>query len=126
MKTVFLVEDNHDNADLIEDLLCEDYTVEWFSAPDRLLEYVAGTDVRVPDVFLLDINLPGMDGIELLRRLRDNETVAKVPAIALTAHAMSTDRDRFFDAGFNGYVTKPIIDEEALVEEIERLTPSSA
>jgi CheY-like chemotaxis protein len=88
------------------------------------LEYLAGAEVVTPDIFILDIGLPGMDGITLLGKIRLLSTISKIPAIAFTAHAMSTDRQRFLDAGFNGYISKPIIDEGDLVVEIERLTDS--
>lgn len=73
-------------------------------------------------MLLLDISLPEMDGTELLARLRAaGEPLATVPAIALTAHAMSGDRERYLALGFDDYVTKPIVDEGVLIEAIERL-----
>ena len=70
---------------------------------------------------LLDISLPGLDGIEVLRRIRANPALRPLPVIALTAHAMSGDRDKYLSAGFNDYVTKPIVDETLLIGSIERL-----
>ncbi|HEV2290331.1 MAG TPA: response regulator, partial [Gemmatimonadales bacterium] len=76
-----------------------------------------------PRVILLDISLPGMDGAEVLRRLRTDPGLGRIPVIALTAHAMTGDRERFLAMGFDGYVTKPIIDETLLYGAIARLLP---
>jgi two-component system cell cycle response regulator DivK len=56
----------------------------------------------------MDLQLPGMDGMEALRRLRENPRTADIPVVAVTAQAMKQDRERVLDAGFNGYVEKPI------------------
>jgi CheY-like chemotaxis protein len=70
---------------------------------------------------LLDISLPGMDGNEILQRIRKDENLRNLPVIALTAHAMAGDREKFLAAGFDDYITKPIVDESQLVASIERL-----
>ena len=100
------VEDNERNLKLLRDVL----------------EY-AGYDVRVartaedgitsavsepPDLVLMDLQLPGIDGMEALRRLRESSRTADIPVVAVTAQAMKQDRERALDAGFNGYVEKPI------------------
>ena len=77
-----------------------------------------------PSLALLDISLPGMDGSEVLRRLRVTPGLETLPVIALTAHAMSGDRERYLGEGFNEYVTKPIIDEELLFSAIRGLLTS--
>jgi CheY-like chemotaxis protein len=61
-----------------------------------------------PDLVLMDLQLPGIDGMEALRRLRQNPRTADIPVVAVTAQAMKQDRERVLDAGFNGYVEKPI------------------
>jgi CheY-like chemotaxis protein len=89
-------------------------------------EAVAGLLEDDPDLVLLDISLPEMDGTEVLAWIREQESLKKLPVIALTAHAMAGDREKYLAAGFNDYVTKPIIDESVLLEAIERclsLTP---
>jgi len=67
------------------------------------------------------VSLPGMNSIEVLARMRQDRTLRTVPVIALTAHAMAGDRERYLTAGFDDYVAKPIVDEQILVHAIERL-----
>jgi CheY-like chemotaxis protein len=103
---ILVVEDNERNLKLLRDVL----------------EY-AGYDVRVartgedgvtlavkepPDLVLMDLQLPGIDGMEALRRLRESPRTADIPVVAVTAQAMKQDRERALDAGFDGYVEKPI------------------
>jgi len=103
---ILVVEDNERNLKLVRDVL----------------EY-AGYDVRVartaedgiilavsepPDLVLMDLQLPGIDGTEALRRLRESPRTAGIPVVAVTAQAMKQDRERALAAGFNGYVEKPI------------------
>jgi len=61
-----------------------------------------------PDLVLMDLQLPGIDGMEALRQLRESSRTADIPVVAVTAQAMKQDRERALDAGFNGYVEKPI------------------
>jgi CheY-like chemotaxis protein len=74
-----------------------------------------------PDLVLLDISLPDMDGTEILQRIRADATLSSLPVIALTAHAMTGDREKYLAAGFDDYITKPIVDETQLFNSIERL-----
>jgi CheY-like chemotaxis protein len=80
-----------------------------------------GLPKEPPDLVLLDISLPEMDGTEVLRRIRADATLGQLPVVALTAHAMAGDRDRYLGAGFDDYVTKPIVDETVLLAAIVRL-----
>ncbi len=121
MKKIFLVEDNPDNRDLVCAFLEEGYEVESFASGPEVLDHLRCRPRDVPTVMLLDIALPGMDGVELLGRLRTVDGLGRVPAIALTAHAMKGDDRRFMDAGFDGYVSKPIVDDDDLTQAIEAL-----
>jgi two-component system, cell cycle response regulator DivK len=120
MKSIALVEDNPDNRLLVKVLLAELY---------RLTEYETGAQAWVglqqtrPALVLLDISLPDMEGTELLRLIRTNSALHDLPVIALTAHAMAGDREKYLALGFNDYVTKPIVDERDLFEAITRALP---
>jgi len=106
-KKVLYIEDNPTNLLLIEHVLARISQVEMFSANNPGL----GLELSVsksPDLILLDINLPGMDGYEVLKRLRENEKTSDIPVIAISANAMSQDIDKGKNAGFVDYITKPI------------------
>ena len=119
---VAVVEDNPDNRMLVQALLEDRYDLTEYETG---VEAVEGLPNDIPDVVLLDISLPHMDGTEVLAWMRGQEALKHVPVIALTAHAMAGDREKFLSIGFNDYVTKPIIDEDVLIEAIERcLTPT--
>ncbi len=118
MKKIAVVEDNPDNRLLVRALLEDYYEVREYDSGAAALERFA--DER-PDLVLLDISLPGMDGTEVLRRIRAAEELRDLPVIALTAHAMTADRERFLDQGFDEYVAKPITDAEELTDKIARL-----
>lgn len=118
MPTIAVVEDNADNRLLLQAILADQYElVEYENGADAL----AGMASARPDLVLLDISLPGMDGNEILRRIREDAGLRALPVVALTAHAMSGDRERFLAAGFNDYVTKPIVNDTLLTGAIERL-----
>src|SRR5690349_4216511 len=107
MKTLFLVEDNQDNADLIRDLIGDFYRLFCFSDGPSVLDTLTAEGGPLPDLLLLDISLPGMDGITLLRQIRSQERLKQIPALALTAHAMKSDKESLIAAGFNAYLSKP-------------------
>ena len=117
MTTLAVVEDNADNRLLLQALLGERYTLVEF---DNGAEALAGLARSLPDLVLLDISLPGMDGNEILARIRADDRLRALPVIALTAHAMAGNREKYLSAGFNDYITKPIVDETILIEAIER------
>ncbi len=118
MKTIALIEDNPDNRLLVQAILEDEYHILEFETGAEGLE---GIKAEVPDLVLLDISLPEMDGKEVLRRMREDEALRNIPVIALTAHAMAGDREALLEAGFDEYVMKPIVDEAVLIEAIERL-----
>jgi two-component system, cell cycle response regulator DivK len=117
MTTLAVVEDNADNRLLLQAILDGQYVIVEY---DNGVDALAGLSASLPDLVLLDISLPGMDGNEILARIRADEALRHLPVIALTAHAMAGDREKYLAAGFNDYVTKPIVDEEILLGAIER------
>ena len=118
MKTVALVEDNPDNRLLVRVILESLYEVTEYENGFAALE---GLPKEKPDLVLLDVSLPEMDGTEVLRRIRADANLRELPVIALTAHAMAGDREKYLAAGFDEYVTKPIVDETLLLGAIKKL-----
>ena len=120
--TIAIIEDNADNRLLLQAILDGLYDlVEYENGTDAL----AGLAASLPDLVLLDISLPGMDGNEILARIRADRTLQHLPVIALTAHAMAGDREKYLAAGFNDYITKPIVDETILLSAIDRWLTSA-
>ena len=115
--TIAVVEDNADNRLLLHAILRDRYQIVEYENGPQALEGLARA---LPDLVLLDISLPGMDGNEILSEIRRDGRMRHLPIIALTAHAMAGDRERFLDAGFNDYITKPIVDESLLLNAIDR------
>jgi CheY-like chemotaxis protein len=120
MKRIALVEDNADNRLLVGAILEGHYSLASYESGGAAIAQLPGD---VPDLILLDISLLEMDGTEVLRRIRDDPALAHLPVIALTAHAMAGDREKYLAAGFDGYVTKPILDETVLLRTIADLIP---
>jgi CheY-like chemotaxis protein len=112
---VALVEDNPDNRLLVEVILGDLYEVRAFADGAAALAAFAADP---PALALLDISLPGLDGPTVLARMRADPRLDAIPAIALTAHALDGDRRRLLDAGFDGYVAKPIVDETVLLRAV--------
>jgi two-component system cell cycle response regulator DivK len=106
MSLILIIEDNEKNLKLVRDVLqVKGYaTIEAGNAEDG----VELARERKPDLILMDIQLPGMSGIEALKVLRADATTAAIPAIAVTASVMQQDRRLITEAGFDGYVGKPI------------------
>jgi two-component system cell cycle response regulator DivK len=112
---IAIVDDNDDNRLLLRAMLedrCE--IAEYESGPAAL----DGFARAVPDLVLLDISLPHMDGVQVLGRIREDERLRGLPVLALTAHAMAGDREKYLAAGFDGYIAKPIVDEQIVVDAI--------
>jgi two-component system, cell cycle response regulator DivK len=103
---ILVVEDNETNMKLVRDVLkARGYRVLEATTGRQAVELA--TELG-PDLVLMDIHLPDIDGVEALGRLRADDRTTSVPVIALTALAMQGDRERFQAAGFDGYVSKPV------------------
>lgn len=105
MAKILIVEDSPDNMKLVSTILrLKGHVLHELVDGGGMLELIAA---ERPDLVLMDIQLPGKDGFALLEEIRRSPTPA-LRVVALTAHAMSGDRDRALEAGFDGYITKPI------------------
>lgn len=112
---VLVVEDNATNQMLIRAVLQRDgFEVTVAGSAEEAAQAVVE---RVPDLILMDVHLPGEDGLSLTRRLRAESATAEVPIVAVTALAMPGDGDRVLAAGCTGYITKPI-DTRRLTEQV--------
>ena len=103
---ILIVEDNDKNLKLARDLL-QHHGFRTLEA-DTAAAGIALADQHVPDLILMDIQLPDMDGVAALGRLRESATTSSIPVVALTAFAMAADQERLLAAGFDGYLAKPI------------------
>jgi two-component system, cell cycle response regulator DivK len=103
---VLIVEDNDKNMKLFRDVLsARGYSTLEATTGEQAVELAVE---HAPNLVLLDIRLPGIDGVETLGRLRADERTSSIPVLAVTAQAMRGDRERFLAAGFDGYVPKPV------------------
>ena len=113
---ILLVEDNEKNMKLFRDVLrAAGYETLEATTGGQALKLAVEHD---PDLVLLDVGLPDIDGVAVLPRLRTEDRTASIPVLALTAQAMPGDRERFLAAGFDGYVSKPV-NIVALVETVQ-------
>ena len=117
MKTILIVEDTVFNLDLLTQLLEDDYLVISAETGEAGLEKAIADR---PDLILMDMSLPVMDGWIASRRIKETPGLARVPIIGLSAHAMDGDRQKAIDHGCDDYLTKPI-DEDMLLSTIEKL-----
>jgi CheY-like chemotaxis protein len=117
-KTVLLVEDNPHNRKIFSGMLTHSgFTV--VEAEDGH-QALAAMEKALPDVILMDLSIPGVDGWEVTRRLKSDVRTQKVPIIALTAHAMRGDEERARTAGCDHYLAKPISPKK-VVEEVRKI-----
>lgn len=118
MKKIALVEDNVDNRTQISILLEDDFDVVQF---ENGLEAANGLVEASPDLVLLDISRRRMNGTDVLKHLRSDPRTTRLPIIALTTRAMVGDRPYYLSLGFDGYISKPIVDEQVFLDEIEQI-----
>ena len=106
-KTVLYVEDNPVNLDLVICFLADYPDIDVLSSSNAEDGLVMIKN-QPPDLILLDINLPGMSGYDMLADLKDNDLTNKIPVVALTSNVMMQDIENGFDSGFDDYLTKPL------------------
>ncbi len=118
MRTVLVIEDNKDNLKIVTYALQRaGYTVIFAESGEEGFELALK---ERPFFILMDINLPGIDGLETTKRIRSSEADGSIPIIAITSYAMTGDRERILAAGCNGYFEKPI-DPITIVEQIHKI-----
>jgi two-component system cell cycle response regulator DivK len=118
MSTILIAEDNATNRELFRAFLeARGYTVVEACDGREALRMI---EQAQPDILLLDIGMPVLDGFAVVRAIRENPRVAALPVLAVTAYAMQGDRERILSSGFDGYLSKPI-NAKSLAEELEHL-----
>lgn len=121
MKKALIIEDNEDNMVLITFIL-ESNAYEVIQATTGK-EGLEALTTMLPDFILLDIQLPDIDGLQVLKILRKNENYNQIKVIAVTSYAMAGDREKMLAAGCNGYIEKPI-DPERIIDQIKKVIES--
>lgn len=117
-KKIVIVEDNPFNMELVHDILAiKGYDIYEAVDAEQGLEIIARVK---PDLVLMDIQLPGMDGIEATRLIKSQESTKNIPVVAVTANAMKGDREEIISQGFDDYISKPI-ELTALIEKVAEI-----
>jgi CheY-like chemotaxis protein len=118
MIKILIAEDNAVNRELLRELLeARGYAVVEACDGEEALRVIEQTQ---PDILLLDIGMPKLDGFAVVRKIRENPLLALLPVLAVTAYAMQGDRERILNAGFDGYLSKPV-NSRSLDQELDRL-----
>jgi CheY-like chemotaxis protein len=118
MTKVLIAEDNAVNRELLRELLeARGYAVAEAYDGQEALRMIEQTH---PDILLLDIGMPVLDGFAAMRKILENPGLATLPVLAVTAYAMQGDRENVLNSGFDGYLSKPV-NARALADELERL-----
>jgi len=118
MTKILIAEDNAVNRELLRELLeMRGYTVVEACDGEEALRMIEQTQ---PDLLLLDIGMPLLDGFGVVCKIRENPRMATLPVVAVTAYAMQGDREKILNSKFNGYLSKPV-NARVLAEELERL-----
>jgi two-component system, cell cycle response regulator DivK len=123
MKTALIIEDNPDNMVLITRFL-EKFGYRTLQAVTGMEGFEMALQKR-PDFIILDIQLPDIEGTEVLQKIRSSEIGTSIPVIAMTSYAMSGDREKLLSAGCDGYIEKPI-DPDRVISQIRQLTGETA
>ena len=105
MATILAVDDTESNIDILVEVLGDDYDIGVAMSGEEALEYV---EEERPDLILLDIMMPGMDGFEVCRRLKENESTREIPVVFLSATTGEEEKQRAMDLGAVDFISKPI------------------
>jgi two-component system, cell cycle response regulator DivK len=117
MSKILIAEDNPVNRELLRELLeVRGHTVSEACDGEEALRIIEQTQ---PDLVLLDIGMPLLDGFGVIRKIRENPRFASMPVVAVTAYAMRGDREKILSSNFDGYLSKPV-DARSLAQELDR------
>jgi CheY-like chemotaxis protein len=122
MYKLAIIDDSADNRDFFYYLLRDEYFVLTYESGEEALKRIPQD---LPDLIIMDIRLRGIDGVEVLKHIRQDGRLASVPAMAVTANAMAGDREKYLAAGFDEYVSKPIREIRDFIAAIRRLLARS-
>jgi CheY-like chemotaxis protein len=123
MNKILIAEDNAVNRELLRELLeMRGYAVVEACDGEEALRMIEQTQ---PDLLLLDIGMPVLDGFAVVRKIRENPRLAQLPVVAVTAYAMQGDREKILNAKFDGYLSKPV-NSRSLAEELDRVLSKRA
>jgi CheY-like chemotaxis protein len=122
MRTIAIIEDTDDNRDLLYYLLRDEFRVSRYKSGEEALR---AFNHGAPDLIVMDIKLPGLDGIEVLNHMKQDSELCGIPTMAFTANAMSGDREKYLAAGFTAYASKPIVDIDDFIATIRGLLSST-
>ncbi|HJU90938.1 MAG TPA: response regulator [Gemmatimonadaceae bacterium] len=122
MPAVAIIDDYPDNRLLLREVLSERYEVREYPSGADALE---GLPRNLPDVVLCDVSMPGMDGFEVVARIRADPRLRHLPVIAVTAHGPSNS-ERYLESGFTDHIHMPLVDERVLERAIERWVSTRA
>src|SRR5882757_1147298 len=123
MRRILIAEDNAVNRELLRELLeTHGHIVTEACNGEEALRLL---DDSRPDILLLDLGMPVLDGYQTIRRIREKPSLAGLPVLAVTAYAMQGDKERILNSGFDGYMSKPI-DPKLLYQELDRLLSKKA
>lgn len=122
MHKIAIIDDVPDSRDFLYYLLRDDYDVSRYESGEEALNQI---HLDVPNLIIMDIWLRGIDGIEALKHIREHDGLRGIPVIAVTANAMAGDREKYLAAGFDEYVSKPILDIRNFLTTLEQFLPAS-
>ena len=116
MKKILIVEDNENNMYLMNFILSKKYEIIKADTGEKGVELAIK---EMPDLVIMDIQLPDIDGFEATKRIRESDANGDIPIVAITSYAMAGDKEKIINAGCNGYIEKPI-DPETFVTQLEK------
>lgn len=122
MAVISVIDDDEDTRMLLSSVLGENWIVHTYEDWDNAVE---GFKKSLPDLILLDISLPGKNGDEILKIIRNTNELKHVAVVAVTGYALTNDREKYLKMGFNEYISKPIMDYKVVCNLIERILTRS-